>query len=343
MTSSPAEDEVEQLKVVAVRHVGRWVAALGVVVGLAMLVHTLWSKIPTGLERCVRSATGVRHCHAIVQWRFQWDVVGRYLTTSQVLHGLIRTLELTVLTMVIGISLGVVIAVMRLSTSRVLSSVAWSFTWFFRGTPVLVQLIFWYNIAAIFPSADLGIPFGPSFVHLNLTQLFTPFVAVLFGLGLNEGAYMSEIVRGGIQAVDEGQIEAATSIGLSRFQSLRLVVLPQAMRVIIPPTGNEVISMLKTTSLASTVALVELLKSVSDISNTNFKIIPLLIVASIWYLVVTTLLSIGQFYVERHFAKGTLRTPPPTPLQRLSRDLRGVGRLISSSRGPIRMAGRSHG
>lgn len=341
-TTSPSRAP-EELSVVPARHVGRWVSTVAVLIGLAMLVHTLFSKIPTGLSHCSTAASGIRSCHPTTAWRFQWTTVAKYLTATQVLHGLLVTLELTVLIMIIGIALGVLVAVMRLSASRVVSSVAWSFTWFFRGTPVLVQIVFWYNIATIFPHAGIGVPFGPTFWQLNLTALFTPFVAVLFALGLNEAAYMSEIVRGGIQAVDEGQVEAATSLGLSKMQSLRLVVLPQALRVIIPPTGNEVISMLKTTSLASTVAFGELLKSVTNIYNVNFQIIALLIVASIWYLVVTTILSIGQFYVERHYAKGALRTPPPTPLQRLQSDLKGVLLKIRASRGPIRTAATSRG
>ena len=327
------------LEVVPVRHVRRWIAAGLVVLALAMLIHSLFSKIPTGLQSCTSGTDGSpKVCHAILEWRFQWNVVGHYLTAPQIIRGLFVTIELTILSMIIGISIGVIVAVMRLSPSRVLSSVAWTYTWFFRGTPVLVQLIFWFNISAIFPGADIGIPFGPTFWHVNLTALFTPFLAVLVGLGLNEGAYMSEIVRGGIQAVDEGQIEAANSLGLTRPQSLRLVVLPQAMRVIIPPTGNEVISMLKTTSLASTVALVELLKAAENIYSRTYQVIPLLIVASIWYLFVTTLLSIGQFYVERHYAKGTLRTPPPTPLHRLRADLAGVWARMRATRGPLRTA-----
>jgi len=329
----------ETLEVVPVRHVGRWIAAGLVLLALAMLIHSLVSKIPTGLQSCTGGTNGsAKVCHAILKWRFQWNIVGQYLTAPSVLRGLLLTLELTVLAMIIGITVGVVVAIMRLSHNRILSSVAWTFTWFFRGTPVFVQLIFWYNISAIFPGADIGIPFGPHFVHLNLTALFTPFVAVLVGLGLNEGAYMSEIVRGGIQAVDEGQIEAANSVGLTRSQSLRLVVLPQAMRVIIPPTGNEVISMLKTTSLASYVAVVELTKSVQNIYSRTYQVIPLLIVASLWYLFVTTIMSIGQFYVERYYARGSLRTPPPTPIQRLRQDAAGVWAKMRASRGLVRTA-----
>jgi polar amino acid transport system permease protein len=291
---------------------------------IAMLVHTLFSKVPTGQTSC-RTTNGVRTCHPTINWRFSWNVVWHYFTSSQVLHGLVITLEITVLAMVIGIVLGVFLAIMRLSHSRLLSATAWSYTWFFRGTPVLVQLVFWFNIAALFPSLTLGVPFfHVSFLHLNDNAIFTPLFSAVVALGLNEAAYFSEITRSGLIAVDEGQTEAATSLGMSRGQTLRFVVLPQAMRVILPTTGNEVISMLKTSSLASTAGVIELLGAVTNIYSVTYQVIPLLIVASIWYLMVTTVLSIGQFYLERHYAKGALRTPPPTPLQRLRRDVQGV-------------------
>ena len=196
------------------------------------------------------------------------------------------TLELTVLAMPIGIVLGVVLALMRLSPNPLLSSASWFYIWLFRGTPVLVQILFWFYIAALFPTIDLGVPFGPSFIHLDGNTLITPFVAGMLGLGLNEGAYMSEIVRAGIISVDEGQTDAAHALGMTRLQTMRRIVLPQAMRVIIPPTGNETISMLKTTSLVSVIAVTELLYSVQLIYARNYQTIPLLIVASIWYLVV---------------------------------------------------------
>ena len=241
--------------------------------------------------------------------------------------------------MTAGIVIGVTIAIMRLSANRLLSATAWCYTWFFRGTPVYVQLLFWFNIGALFPYFSIGIPFTHvAFVHLNSDSLFTPFIGALVGLGLNEGAYMSEIARSGLISVDEGQTEAAMSLGMTRGQTLRLVVLPQAMRVIIPPTGNEVISMLKTSSLASAVGVVELLGAATFISAVNFETMPLLITASLWYLVVTTVLSIGQFYLERHFARGALRTPPPTPLQRLRRDVRGIVSKFRTRRGVFEVA-----
>src|SRR5204862_1082427 len=172
-------------------------------------------------------------------------------------------------------------------------------------------------ISAVYPSIDLGIPFGPSFVHLDANTFITPFMAGLLGLGLNEGAYMSEIVRAGIISVEEGQHDAAQALGLTRLQTMRRIVLPQAMRVIIPPTGNETISMLKTTSLVAFVALTDLLYSAQLIYATNYQTIPLLIVASIWYLAVTSVLSIGQYYIERHYGRGSSRQAPPTLLERL--------------------------
>jgi polar amino acid transport system permease protein len=182
---------------------------------------------------------------------------------------------------------------------------------------VLVQLVFWYNIAALFPHLSLGIPFGPSFVSLDANALVTPFLAAIFGLGLNEAAYMAEIVRAGIQSVDEGQNEAAGALGMSRMLLMRRIVLPQAMRVIIPPTGNETISMLKTTSLVSVISGFELFTAAQRIYTANYKTVPLLIAVSLWYLLLTSVLTVGQYYLERHFAKGSVRDLPTTPVERL--------------------------
>jgi polar amino acid transport system permease protein len=323
----------DAVKVVPVRHYARWVGTVIVVIIIAMIVHAIFSKVGTGVNICTHS-NGIRHCHQPQRWRFYWNIVFHYFTTYDVIHGLFLTILLTVYAMTIGIVLGVILAVMRRSRSRLLSSTAWTYTWFFRGTPVLVQLLFWFNITAIFKTITIGLPFlNVTFLHLNLIALLPAFNAAALALGLNEAAYMSEIARAGLLAVDEGQIEAATSIGMTRGQSLRLVVLPQAMRVIIPPTGNEVISMLKTTSLASAVGVTELLGAVTNISAANYQVMALLIVASLWYLLVTTILSIGQFYLERHFAKGALRNPPPTPIQRLRDDLKGVASKYRTKRG----------
>ncbi|MFI5036144.1 MAG: amino acid ABC transporter permease [Acidimicrobiales bacterium] len=324
-----------EVRVVPVRHVGRWVGSFCALVAVAMVIHTIFSKVPTGPRTC-HTAAGVTTCHTALQWRFRWDVVGQYFTSSAIVHGLIVTLELTALAMIIGIVLGILIAIMRISKSRLLTSVAWTYTWFFRGTPVLVQLLFWFAISAVFHTLTIGLPFLPvTFVHLDATSFFTPFHAAVVAFGLNEAAYFSEIARAGLLSVDEGQIEAASSLGMTRRQTLRLVILPQAMRVILPPTGNEVISMLKTTSLASFISVTELLGAAANIYAANYLTIPLLIVASLWYMIVTTILSIGQFYVERRFSRGVLRTPPPTPIQRIRQDLRGIAAKVRTRRAPL--------
>jgi polar amino acid transport system permease protein len=231
------------------------------------------------------------------------------------------TLELTAIAMVVGIVLGVGLAVMRLSPNPLVSGASGLYVWFFRGTPVLVQLLFWNFISALYPTISVGIPFGPDLVHGDANTLVTPFIAAILGLGLNQAAYQAEIVRGGVLAVEEGQTEAAKALGMTRLLTMRRIVLPQAMRVIIPPTGNEVISMLKTSSLVSVIAYPELLYSAQLIYAVNFRQIPLLLVVCIWYLFVTTLLSIGQYYLERRFGRGTARAMPPTPWQRLRRSL----------------------
>ena len=288
----------EDIKAVPVRHPGRWLAGAVVLVLVAMLVHSL-----------------------VTNPRFGWGVIGTYFTSTRVLDGLGITILLTVTAMAIGIGLGVLLAVMRLSANPLLSWSSWVYIWFFRGTPVLVQLLFWYFIAALYPQISLGVPFGPAFLHANANSLVTPLAAAILGLGLNEGAYMAEIVRAGILSVDHGQVEAAQALGMGSTLTTRRIVLPQAMRVIIPPTGNEVISMLKTSSLASVITVTELLFSVQLIYAANFKTIPLLLVASIWYLIVTSILTAGQYYTERHYARGATRELPPTPWQRLRRQL----------------------
>lgn len=293
----------DDLTVVPVRHRWRWLASGIVLLLAAMLVNTLvFSHLDRGGTR---------------QGRFQWGVVNQYLFATPVLRGIIVTLELTVIAMVAGVVIGIVLAVMRLSPNRLLSGSAWLYIWFFRGTPVLVQLTFWYvGISYLYPHLALGVPFGTALVTLNSTTLVTSFIAGALGLSLNEGAYMSEIVRAGIIAVDEGQSEAAASLGMTRSQTLRRIVLPQAMRIIIPPTGNETISMLKTTSLVSVIAGVDLFQATQNISNTNYEVVPLLVVASLWYLFFTSVLTIGQYYVERYYARGSSRQLPPTPFQR---------------------------
>jgi len=254
--------------------------------------------------------------------RFEWDVVGDYLFDSRIIDGLVLTLELTVASMAAGIVIGVLLAVMRLSPNPLVAGASGFYIWLFRGTPVLVQLLFWNFIAALYPEISIGIPFGgPELFSFEANVVITSFVAALLGLGLNEGAYMAEIVRAGILSVDEGQSQAAQALGMTRLQTMRRIVLPQAMRVIIPPTGNETISMLKTTSLVSVIATAELLYAAQLIYAENYRTIQLLIVASIWYLALTTILTIGQYYLERRFGRGTRRQQDLTPFQRLKRVL----------------------
>jgi len=250
----------------------------------------------------------------------------------------VLTLELTVAAMAAGIVLGVLLAVMRLSPNPLVAGASGFYIWLFRGTPVLVQLLFWNFIAALYPEISIGVPFGgPELFSIEANSAITPFVAALLGLGLNEGAYMAEIVRAGILSVDEGQHQAAHSLGMSRLQTMRRIVLPQAMRVIIPPTGNETISMLKTTSLVSVIATTELLYAAQLIYSENYRTIPLLIVASIWYLAMTTVLSIGQWFLERRFGRGTSRQEPVGPWERVKRIV--VPRHAEPAIGPERNPG----
>ncbi|WP_344460284.1 amino acid ABC transporter permease [Kitasatospora kazusensis] len=290
----------EAIKAVPVRHPGRWAGAVVVAVLAAMLLHAL-----------------------ITNAQFHWDVVGKYLFDSSILHGLGVTLELTALSMLIGVAGGTLLAIMRLSTNPVLSGTAWFYIWVFRGTPILVQLLFWNFLGALWTKLSIGIPFGPSFWSEPTNQVIPLFMAALLGLGLNEAAYMAEIVRGGIQSVSPGQTEAAHALGMSQSSTMRRIVLPQAMRVIIPPTGNETISMLKTTSLVSAISLEELLRAGQNIYSRTFETIPLLVTVSIWYLLLTSILTVVQYYIERHYARGANRILPPTPLQRLAGLFRG--------------------
>lgn len=284
------------IQAIPVRHPWRWVAAVVVLAFAAAVIYT-FATAP-GLE---------------------WSVVSQFVFFPQIMHGVLVTLELTAIAMVIGIVLGVILAVMRLSVNPVVSSVSWFYIWFFRGTPVLVQIFFWFNIGSILPLLHIGIPFTHLVWIGTTNKIVTPFLAAILGLGLNEAAYMSEIVRAGIISVDTGQSEAAQALGMVRVLVMRRIVLPQAMRVIIPPTGNETISMLKTSSLAYVATVGELFFIQKEISNFNYDIIELAIVASLWYLAMTSVLTFGQYYLERYFARGAARQLPPTPLQRFRR------------------------
>ncbi len=286
------------IKAVPVRHTGRWLAAIVVLAVAAALVFTF-----------------------VTAPNLRWSVVSHYLFHRLILQGVTTTLELTVLAMVIGIALGVVLAVMRLSPNPVMSWVSWIYIWFFRGTPVLVQIFFWFNLALVLPHIGIGIPFTSIHWQADTNTLVPAFMAATLGLGLNEAAYMAEIVRAGLISVEHGQTEAAQALGMTRSLVMRRIVLPQAMRVIIPPTGNETISMLKTSSLAFVAAVPELFTRSQQIASATFEVIELAVVASIWYLTMTSILTVGQYYLERYFGRGTQRGLPLTPFQRFRRML----------------------
>lgn len=269
------------LRVEHPRHYGRWIASIIAVGILALILFDILGNP-----------------------RFYWDVVLEYVFSERIVNGFLVTIALTVASMTTGILLGIVLALLQVSKVPLLAALANLYIWFFRGTPLLVQVIFWYNIAALYPEITIGIPHAVTFVTLDANQIITPIMAGLLALSLNEGAYMAEIVRAGLIAVDEGQREAADSIGMSKARAIRRIILPQAMRIIIPPTGNQAIGMLKTTSLVSVVAVPELLYTAQNIAATNYKTIPLLIAASLWYIAATTLLSIVQYVIESHYSKG---------------------------------------
>lgn len=237
---------------------------------------------------------------------FDWPTVFEYLFNDKVLSGVVVTLWLTAISMLLGILLGVLLAVMRLAPYAVLRYSAGAYIWLFRGVPVLVQLIFWFNLSSLFPTIDFGLPFTTPFLSLDANELITRTTAAILGLALCEAAYMAEIVRAGIESVGNGQREAASALGMSPWLTFRRVVLPQATRVIIPPTGNELINLLKGTSLVSVLAISDLLYAVQTIYSQNFQTIPLLITATIWYLAITTVLNLIQSRIERHYAAGTV-------------------------------------
>ncbi|MEV7531910.1 amino acid ABC transporter permease [Streptomyces hydrogenans] len=301
-SGSPATP-YEAIKAVPVRHYGRWISAVVVVVLLGWLVY------------------------AFSQGNIIWDTVWDKLFDSSIIDGLWNTIIISVASMALGLVLGIVFAVMRLSKNPVTGAVAWLYIWFFRGTPVYVQLLVWFNLSLIFEYINLG----P--IYKNETvDVMTPFMVALLGLGLNEGAYMAEIVRAGIQSVDEGQTEAAHALGMSQTKTMRRIVLPQAMRVIVPPTGNEFINMLKTSSLVSAVQYTEVLRASSNIGSTSSAVMEMLFVASIWYLALTSVFSVGQYYLERRFARGSLRSLPPTPWQRVKANLTTFKRSPEATR-----------
>jgi polar amino acid transport system permease protein len=304
---SDAGTPPQAIDAVPLRHPWRWVAAGVIIVLVALFLYG-----------------------AATNPAFRWSVYAEYLFNPRVITvGLVNTLQLTVFSMVIAIVLGVVLAVMRLSPNPVFRYVAWVYLWIFRGTPVYVQLVFWGLIPTIYQSIQLGVPFGPTFFHLELQDLSIPFILATLGLALNEAAYMAEIIRAGITSVPEGQLEASTALGMSWGMAMRRTVLPQAMRVIIPPTGNEVISMLKTTSLVTGVPFALDLYGITsrEIAARIFEPVPLLLVAATWYLVVTSVLMVGQYYLERYFSRGASRKLTTKQLEALAKAQANTGAM----------------
>ncbi|MFF9676354.1 amino acid ABC transporter permease [Streptomyces eurythermus] len=282
----------EAIKAIPVRHYGRYVTAVIAIAVLAAIVN------------------------AFAQGKINWHAIPDYFFDDRIMTGVGKTLLLTVLSMLIGIVGGIVLAVMRLSKNPVTSAIAWFYIWFFRGTPVLVQLFLWFNLGLVFEYINL-MPIYKDY----WSSFMTPLLTALLGLGLNEAAYMAEICRAGLLAVDEGQTEAAHALGMSHGKTLRRVVIPQAMRVIVPPTGNEVINMLKTTSLVAQVQFSELFRYAQDIGQNSGAPVEMYFLAAAWYLIMTSVLSVGQYYLERYYARGSSRTLPPTPWQKVKKNL----------------------
>ena len=268
--------EIAHLVIVRKRHIGRKIAAAFVLVLVAALIR------------------------AFSVGQIEWNYVGEFLFAPTIMRGLVNTIIMTICAMAIGITLGVIIAVMRISGNPVLNWIAVGYVWVFRGAPALVQLMLWFNLALIFPT--MGIP---GLFEFRTVDVMTPFVAAMLGLGISQGAYTSEVVRSGLLSVDSGQYEAARAIGMTHMKMLRRIILPQAMRVMVPPIGNEVISMVKLTSLASVIQFSDILHNAEVIYYANARVLELLFVASFWYLVAVSVLSVGQHYIERYYGRGT--------------------------------------
>lgn len=291
---------------VPLRHPWRWVAAIVIIILVGLFLYG-----------------------AATNEAYGWATYRKYLFDQRITQAAWNTIQLTIWSMVLGLVLGIILAVMRLSPNAVFKAVSWVWLWIFRGTPVYVQLVFWGLFPTLYKNIQLGVPFGPSFFHLNLQNLSISFTLAFIGLGLNESAYMAEIIRAGISSVPEGQSEASTALGMSWGMTMRRTVLPQAMRVIIPPTGNEVISMLKTTSLVTAVPYsLELYGRARDISGVIFQPVPMLLVAATWYLVITSILMVGQHYLERHFSRGISRQLTDKQLEALAKaQIAGEGHI----------------
>ncbi|MBQ0910834.1 amino acid ABC transporter permease [Streptomyces sp. RM99] len=297
----PAPDDPASLTVVPARHPARWAAAVTVLVLVAQFTHGLATN-PV----------------------WEWGVFRDYVLSETIVRAVWVTLQLTAYATVLGFLLGTVLAFMRLSRSPVLQTVAWTYIWIFRSIPMIAQLVFWFNLSALYKELGIGIPFGPVFWSVDSNSLIGTIGAAVIGLTLHQAAYAAEIVRGGVVSVDHGQLEAAAALGIPRLRQIRRIVLPQAMRAILPTAGNEIIGLLKGTSVVYVMSIGELFYQVQVIYGRNGRVIPLLLVATAWYVVLTSLLSVAQYYVERRYARGADRTPPPTPVQRVRRLVRGL-------------------
>ena len=289
-------DHTDDLKIVGKRYYGRWLSALVVLLCVVAMAHSM-----------------------INNPRFEWQVIAENFTAPSILQGVLMTLQLTAISVVLGFAFGTVLALMRLSSNPVLVAVSWAYTWFFRGVPMLVQLFLWYNIAALYPRIALSIPGLGELWSAQSNALVSPFSAAVIALVMHQSAYAAEIVRAGIQSVGNGQIEAARALGYRPAQIFRHTVLPQAMRAIMPPAGNEIIGQLKTTAVVSVISLQDVLFSAQIIYQRTYEVIPLLLVATLWYLLMTSVLSVGQYYVERYFGRGVTRREKRSLLSSLPR------------------------
>lgn len=296
-TSPPPEtpSPVTAQRVQPLRHPGRWITTAVVLVLVAQIAHGL-----------------------ITNRFYQWDRFGYWFARPVVLQGLGITLQVTAYSAVLGLLAGIVLALGRLSRSPVLRAVSWTYIWLFRSVPLIVVLLFLYNFSALYHTLSVGVPFGPAFARFSETKLAGDMVVAVVGLTLNEAAYAAEVVRAGILSVDQGQHEAAAALGLPKGYQFTRIVFPQALRAIIPSYVNQLIGLVKSTSLVFYVSLLDLFGTVQNLGSTySGDIVPLLLVATAWYVILTSVVSVVQFYVERYYARGALRTLPPTPLQKL--------------------------
>lgn len=301
-TPPPDPPPLTAQRVIPLRHPRRWIATVVVLVVLAQVTHGL-----------------------VTNPFYQWDRFAYWFFRPVILQGLLITLQVAAWSAVLGLVGGILLALGRLSKSPVVQAVSWGYIWLFRSVPLIVVLLFLYNFSALYKTLGVGVPFGPTFVEFGVTTLATDMVIAVIGLSLNEAAYAAEVVRAGILSVDQGQHEAAAALGIPRGYQFRRIVLPQALRAIVPSYVNQLIGLVKSTSLVFYVSLLDLFGSVQSLGSTySGDIVPLLLVATVWYVILTSIISVIQFYVERHYSRGALRTLPPTPLQRLRSGLSGA-------------------